>query len=822
MARVFAITDATTRLVTNPGFESWDDYGGTAMPDDWTQYSTPTVLVEQSLTNVIEGLYSAKMSYVGITGVIGMYQDVTTELIEGVTYYIVVTVYVEAGSCSLTVWDGGGTSNAVTSTSSGTGLQRLIVKKSATSSGIRIGLTVSGLTDVVYWDMVQVGTAYIEFIEGVQDTTFRITNWDQKPAELKGNGVWRESSISDGRTLVDAYWENCVEDITFHVRGSTSQDVVGTKIQDLFRLLQKARTFSATEWQTDPVYALTKAGSETNFRFALIKDGRLPTIPDPFSIDFLQLVLRDVPMFIEHGHWKSLPPGEGLGIAISAMETYNGRTFGNVDSSGTRQVKTTNEVYVAGKRNTANLTHIYNFDDSAGTYSSNLLDSSLPTTLFPSSTAVNDAVYFGISTAVTDSGPFASLVFDLSTGAAATAATSFWQIWDGAAWQSLTVMDNTIGGGIRLGATGVCSVHWKQRSDWAANSINGVTAYWVRLIITALTGAYTRPVQQNRDIYTITWPYVEIQAGVIGGDIPPDIQLTLYGQGSDGDTLLQDQTVSRVMVGLRSMSRGSNFTAYLNFSDEQNPSGVTVSASAFVASPETPTGRHARFSPSTTGSSYSEIASIVLDSTIAPSYRGRFRMYMSQNTSGGAFGASLNYYMTVQDAGQNTFFTSKVFTLAASDGTKYTDFGEVSIPHDVESLEFSLYANEFGSGDTFSQYCLILIPIDEWSGEYSAPTTTSNVTTRYQSIKSGSIPTYLTVKGFDEKENVTAILRRSDNDTKMTRYTKRMNGRPMVQTGSKQRLWFFFSLYTSSVGLFPAVSVQLQANQQYLNMRGNR
>lgn len=851
MARVFAITDASTRLITNPGFESWANYAGTAMPDNWTQYSTPTVLVEQSVSNVIEGVYAAKMSYVGVTGVIGMYQEVTaSELVEGVTYYIVATVYVEAGSCSLTVWDGGGTSNAVTASSSGTGLQRLIVQKAAPSTGFRIGLTVSANGDVVYWNLVQLGTAYIEFIEGVQDTTFRITNWEQRPADLKGGGVWRESAISNGRTIVDGYWENAIEDITFHVRGSTSQDVVGTKIQDLFRLLNKARTFSSTEWQTDPVYMVTKASTETNFRFALIKKGVLPTIPDPFFIDFAQLVLRDVPMQVEHEIYTALPPGETLGVLVSAVETYNSRTLGNVNSSGTRTPTAANEVYVGNQRKVANITHIYNYDDSAGTYSSNLMDSALPFTLFPSSPAVGDKVIVGISTAVTDSGPFCNIVWDIATAASATTSyTITYKYWNGSSLATLTVKDNTSS----FSVTGVNAVHWQQLASgttgWTARSLNGVTALWIEIELTALSGTLTRPTQQNRKPYTISWPYIEVQATAVKGDIEALARLMLKDAYETSDV---GSRINHLVCGVRSKSRGSNFTAYLNASDEQNPSGISVSLNinggteaAFESSNLAPTGRRVLVTSTGVSSTWRVQVRWTFTSAIANEYIGRYRAFVrcaQINAVGAAYGdfSLAMFYsdsVTISSPTIVKFNSPYVFGgfPISTDPPQLVDMGEIIVPHapvrnkhakGTFYLNLAIQNTNAGSSRTLAIYDAAVIPIDEWSGSFYDPI-------RFSSIGFGAVgspPYHMDIQS-TSSETIAQVLNSSDDTIVHPGYTINQNGRPIVQSNSAQRLWFLFNanvrdtslgLQSASCSPFFASKVQLQVNEQYLNMRGNR
>ena len=58
----------------------------------------------------------------------------------------------------------------------------------------------------------------------------------------------------------------------------------------------------------------------------------------------------------------------------------------------------------------------------------------------------------------------------------------------------------------------VNSVHWLQPSDWSLSTVHGVNAYWMRCVVASVSTSVAPPVQQNRHIYSILWPYAEIQA----------------------------------------------------------------------------------------------------------------------------------------------------------------------------------------------------------------------------------------------------------------------------------------------------------------------
>ena len=99
-------------------------------------------------------------------------------------------------------------------------------------------------------------------------------------------------------------------------------------------------------------------------------------------------------------------------------------------------------------------------------------------------------------------------------------------------------------------------------------AVNGVTGYWVRAIVTVSAGAPT-PVQSGV-VYTVNTPYLTIASTEVGGDIGARMRLLLT------DTVGQIQNEIGAIIGTRQTSRGSNFSAYINFVNEQNPTGITV------------------------------------------------------------------------------------------------------------------------------------------------------------------------------------------------------------------------------------------------------
>lgn len=825
MSRIFRIMNLSGRLISNYRFDDWSN-GVTVAPADWTATGTPDV--SQSEENVFSGLYSARVQNPSTEADRGIYQDVTTNIVTGQTYYISVMVTPTAGTARLVVYDGGGTNNPVTVSSDGTGTQRLIVKKVAPSTGLRIALIARTAGAVCYFSMVQSGTGYVEFIEGEQDTTFRITDWRETIPDYKGGGDMAGSVIGDNSQLVSAYWDNAIQTVEFHIKGSTSQDNVASKIGELVKLCySQANRYGFDNAVTDPVYIETKARYETNSRFALVTKANIPEIPDKMGIEFEQLHLLDASLIVQHKQWLSLPPGEGKARLIGSSETYNGVNFGTVDGIGNFDpLKGERSAWVTNHRTTANLTHIYNYDASTLSFSSNLLGFP-PVTLWPSPAAVGDFVYFGISTGVANSGPFTGLLFDITAGASSTTSYSAgWEYWNGSAWAGFVQRDNTVGStsGEVFSATGQNIVAWAHPSNWATTTINSVTAYWVRCSLTALTGTLTNPVQGNRVIQAITWPYVEIPQSESGGHIPALARLKVNNYSG----LSVVSGTDYVFAGLRGVGRGEDFTSFINLADEQNPTGITITAgtgSAFGADINAPTGRSLQYT--TVSTSWQEVGYITFGASIAEQFYGKYRAFLTvRQVSGSANQMSARLAIGgLVGLTPRLAYSSTAFVPVITNPFVALDLGEIELPGGVASPnndgEFNVFLQVNSTSATPDLYLeqLVLIPTDEmFYGSYA-----TNGTRLGYSSAVADTHLYLDADNVSKPNRGLSnfIIRLSDGVQAdvWTRLSTHLN----VSYTGPQRLWFFTLLKTSNILYAPPShthSIELFTTHRYLSMRG--
>jgi hypothetical protein len=655
----------------------------------------------------------------------------------------------------------------------------------------------------------------------IQDggNTFFLNEWMPRIVLPKAGGVYQQSALSDGRRLVDRKFDTVAE--SFDMKGhAESMDAMARELQVLRALLEKAVAYWTTDWQSTPVYFVCQAECETNARYALIMNYSTPDDENPFSQPWLAAegtVLDNWTLTIERDHWTENAPGTGTATAASAVEAYNGRNFGNIDSAGARDPVTTQDVYVVNKRNEANLTHVY--EDDGGVFSANLLDAALPHRLLPAVPTTSDDMYFGIDTSVSDSGPFDNLVFDVGTAQTNITDTD-WLYWNGAWAAFATVRDYTasaIGSGVAFSRTGVYSVRWEIPSDWATTSVNGVTAYWVRLNIGTVDPGPAGATQQNRRIYSATWPYAEIQAAAVGGTLPALLRI-LAQQREDTQT----GAIKRIFCGLRSQSRGSNFTAVLNASDEQNPTGIAVSAganSSFINLVPSPTGRVIEYNPSG-ADSIAVRAQFQLATSISPEYVGSFHAFFRYITTGATTSYTANLSVR-SDQNNITTFTGETVTIAAGATTDLgiADLGKVDLPPYLEHADADESGRvhlriNVGSSDGTDNLRIVdlwLMPIDEWAADMDQDETSSS-----------SAPIRL-----DSLQNPRRVLRAgvfNSSDQIIQPFKVVKNGPAILQASSQQRLWFLLFRFDVSdreeSNLYHSVRVQLQSNQRYFSTEG--
>lgn len=493
---------------------------------------------------------------------------------------------------------------------------------------------------------------------------------------------------------------------------------------------------------------------------------------------------------------------------------------------------------VANKSNLANIDSVVLDDGGALTTLSPMI--TFPIELLPVVPAVNDAIYFGCNTGGNNSGPFCSLVFDLSVAASAT--TSYAITWEyyhtDTTWHTLTVNDNTAAGSA-FGVTGVHTVHWVQPADWTTVAINTITGYWVRARVSALTGTMTAPMQQNRAVYSITSPNIEIDNVV--GDLPA-LARAVVTMLSDCDGVggsAPDLYTNRLICGARSYERGPTFNAYLNASDEQNPLGVTVAAgdgtTTFVV-PGTDatvvsytTGKRCLHNPTAAETTMKDIVTWTLSTLVARDYYGTFHTFMRGQQSGTKGDISVRLVITTGSGGVS--WTSETKQFVQTTDFQLIDFGRITLPVSslfnsdelADSTSLTIQATAVSGTPNLYIHDLILIPTDEWAGDFTDTVNTANST-----LINGKV---LVIDSVSNPRKAIAAKLKSGSPSGLTSslWNAVANGPLTLEPNTTQRLWFL-TARTAAVGASPdwrsepyvCHSVQLYKNERYLSARGDR
>jgi hypothetical protein len=658
------------------------------------------------------------------------------------------------------------------------------------------------------------GTIHVDLLS--PSTGISLKDWVQVAPPPKGDGTWVDSPLTEGRKLVARTYGNLVDSFTLAINGVTPDDTINA-LQALRQILEKATNYWTSSWATTPVYLKKRGSGETNITYAVIVDWRAPADNNPFAQPFFgspMSVVDDFELSIEHGFWLSNPPGTGSPVTIGYQRTYGGVNYGH---AGT----TSDEVFISaeddlGSTYNTNISHVFRFTAIGATFSANLINTAKPWTIIGA--AINDIVYFGCT-----EHPLRSLILDITTPNVDTHGK--WQYWDGALWSDLSgslLTDNTGDGTHFLNVAGVNGLHWR-KTGLSRTAINGVTAYWIRLIVTvAGTGV---PKQQNREPYTVKWPYVKIDASQISGDLPALSKIRISNHWFGDPSVL----INRIIAAIRSTSRGSTFTPYLPVcsttyfpasSATVTVDGVNMTINALSFSP---TGFMGSFNPGT----FPVTGWIKWELGTPSHWFGSFRVFVRVN--GVSPGKTMTYTLKVGTsnlrADATRLFYQKSVYLAESTSEFYlVDMGVITLPGtqsvgmNLDSLFLQLDVVNGAINPLLRIYNLVLVPLDEWA-----------VDARWNSVKLGfraPAPEALEIDAISfPKDAPTCLIKVPSTGEVVETWQRAMNGQPILQTGSEQNLYIFpMSMHNYDYNwiLDPSIacSVQIEKSQRYFSARG--
>lgn len=544
------------------------------------------------------------------------------------------------------------------------------------------------------------GATTVNLLSAKVDYQLRAGGWSQSDPELKQ--IRRQSQFAEGESLILSNPGNIIETFTIAIYGA-SHDGIATNLQNLATLQREAKEFQTTRWQTTPVYLTAKTANETNTRYALVVQIRVVNLPSLQDVFFNnQSAIPQATIIVEREpYWRGVIPMSALPTAL---------TIGAPQAPGTQADAT--EQYITNFRDTFALTHIYNEDNSLGTFSANLIASSSFNYYTVAATpALNDAVYFGST-----QGPFRQVVINIGVAGVFNAAMT-WEIWTGAAWVSTVNYISTDTLALQSGSApvGTHLIVVESPVGWATTTINGVSAYWIRVRITSFTSWTTSPTQTGQVVYNPRDAYISVANTQIDGDVDAIGLLKYFHQVNRSDGL------AFIAFGIKSHGLTS-FISRFNFG-AGNPAAWTItngSDTTTVADTQSPGGSRASctFTGTTAAAERVRVSTVTNQNII--DLQGRYHAYLRCQQIGGTVGAVSVYlrqtYALITDG-------PAVSPKAVGGGIEILDLGAIEILGSrilgAETgnldLRLSIIASATSTTPDLYIYDLCLIPTDEYA-----------------------------------------------------------------------------------------------------------
>lgn len=460
----------------------------------------------------------------------------------------------------------------------------------------------------------------------------------------------------------------------------------------------------------------------------------------------------------------------------------------------------------------------------------------LGTGLFPQPASVGDILYIGADE------PFWNTTWNIITAADEVNAVYLFEYSDaGAGWPDLTLGDDLslYPDDDPFDAVGISGAFFHPGDDWAPENVNGVTKYWIRISIVSFTTYTTSPVSGTYPIYNQRRPYALLNADELKGDVPPLIQLRMLGTaGGDGDVEMTN--ISRLLIGAKSRNL-DEFDSHLNCGGDGMPPGWAVTYGAdtsSVADPEVAGGDEADCSFAGDISNVMRIRYTGIAK--AEAYRGKYRPFLKCQQIGGDPGdVTVNLRIRIDSTADYApqIDTSPIILEAADDGHELVDLAPgnyMQIPfgdfYEADSLEgadliIEVFAKvPAGPAATMEFYELILLPVDEWWGEYEDPITNSEFGT--SALRGEKI----LIDDGGLVENRTGMFKIDGSEEWFIELWER-HGKPPTFVplyGDTYRLHFIFGYYNATWAVLPMLSLpgmgimlEWVTRPRYLYLRGD-
>jgi hypothetical protein len=460
------------------------------------------------------------------------------------------------------------------------------------------------------------------------------------------------------------------------------------------------------------------------------------------------------------------------------------------------------EAFIINSSQEGVLDYYYYYDDSAATYSANLIvPGALPVDLFPVLQATNDYIYIGSGV------PFITLLFDISTAGNGITAID-WEYWNaaGGSWQDTTEQDNTV----FFTSTGRKTIIFT-KSGWGMTTVNSKYAYWIRGKLT-VSGASIIPEIDN-PILTVKYPYIEIPSSSVGGDIAALCKQTIEFIGYQ--TTVQPDP--KLVLGLRSLERGEDFTAYINFAQFSNPNSVVIEGlgedCSFQLGADYPAGQYVRYLPNDLD--FEERVRILL----SDDFLGVYHVYLRVHQTGGSAG-DLVFQMTMSGV-ESSIIALTGSVSATTPGV--VDFGIFEYNGKVRDAAGNAYSiiisgARLTAADpnlTANLIDLILIPTDEYTGQFTYG--------EYIILSQANESTIIVDSVTNPRKDIEAFYYSAGAGGIYSPMRVSSSGPAILNNDHNQRLWYFFmQSETVSFPTWTTFGAYLYKTQRYFGGRGDR
>jgi len=494
------------------------------------------------------------------------------------------------------------------------------------------------------------------------------------------------------------------------------------------------------------------------------------------------------------------------------------------------------EAFIRNAHTHAAITQIWHYDATApGTWTGNLVEES-NYELLPNPMQVGDFLYIGIDNAALYYGGFFNIVFDLEDVGANPGGQ--WRYGTGGVgW---AVLPGISDGTQWLNQTGIRAVSWPiPAAAWVAQGVHGITAYWIRYEVLVAPGNVP-PAQQNRPVYTTTWAFTEFEDTSVPGDVPALARILQVQAGEDQLAGTDEGLMpSRVLLALRSKSRGADFVPYFNFGDPsvagaagaQAQAGVTPAVEAQGTEVGDTDRQQAVRVVGQNGAinSWEDVQSWAIAAAYAPQYYGMYRVFFRGACIAHAgtvlrtrvqFAMASGIVATTEEIDWvHDIFDDKLYDLGIMTLPPYAPAHITDLPRTALTITVQQYTDNVA--DSMSYYDLIILPVDEKVVE--AITTPPGSSTLSWQVTSRLLFDSTTTLREGSLRTLTL-----DSGGAVTGYWMPIAAGPAwFQVNADQRLWMLGEWYNSASSVWASahemhLRILLKRIARYQSLRGSR